>query len=270
MEDEGGGGQRGLQGLPGCLTCAGNPSPGRGSPSLAFAAQPPSSPLPSLPSFFLLSGPAGAAGGRGSAVLPQEDPRRPGAAAAAQPAAARRGRRPPGAREHGAAAGARARPHSQAPHLADTLPCLGRPRPFPAHASRLVRTTSAPHPPLARTVRSLTQQKKTCPPRLPAPQELVLLSTLRAMRGAAACQEPWLVLNAAAQLYNAALPAMQAHRYADLYRWLRPVAEALMQGGCCAGGWCRDRGKQRADGVVWGVGLQLVACGCGGARCGVR
>lgn len=48
------------------------------------------------------------------------------------------------------------------------------------------------------------------------------------MRMAASVSEPCLVINSAVQLYNAALPAMQQHRYADLYRWLRPVAEALV------------------------------------------
>ncbi|GLI64300.1 hypothetical protein VaNZ11_007525, partial [Volvox africanus] len=59
-------------------------------------------------------------------------------------------------------------------------------------------------------------------------RELVMMATVSAMRGAASVSEPWLNINAAVQLYNAALPAMQQHRYADLYRWLRPVAEALV------------------------------------------
>jgi hypothetical protein len=48
------------------------------------------------------------------------------------------------------------------------------------------------------------------------------------MRAAASVSEPWLTINAAVQLYNAALPCMQQQRYADLYRWLRPTAEALV------------------------------------------
>ncbi|GFR51753.1 hypothetical protein Agub_g14204, partial [Astrephomene gubernaculifera] len=59
-------------------------------------------------------------------------------------------------------------------------------------------------------------------------QELVVMATVSAMRGAASVSEPWLTINGAVQLYNAALPCMQQHRYADLYRWLRPTAEALM------------------------------------------
>ncbi|GLC40394.1 Cilia- and flagella-associated protein 46, partial [Pleodorina starrii] len=59
-------------------------------------------------------------------------------------------------------------------------------------------------------------------------RELVMMATVSAMRGAASVSEPWLTINAAVQLYNAALPCMQQHRYADLYRWLRPAAEALV------------------------------------------
>ncbi len=48
------------------------------------------------------------------------------------------------------------------------------------------------------------------------------------MRAATSVQEHWLAINSAVLVYNAALSYMQQHRYADLYRWLRPVAEALV------------------------------------------
>lgn len=41
-------------------------------------------------------------------------------------------------------------------------------------------------------------------------------ASVRSMRGAMSVNEPWLALNNAVQLYNAALPLMQQHRYADL------------------------------------------------------
>lgn len=53
-------------------------------------------------------------------------------------------------------------------------------------------------------------------------------AAVRAMRAASSVQEHWLAINSAVLVYNAALSYMQQHRYADLYRWLRPVAEALV------------------------------------------